>query len=101
MKQGRVIFSVFAINLYSQNFTRPNDWKKYRKELVFQGGASGFLGDLGGLNKIGTDFSPVDIEFVLTRPAFTIGYRYKFSKNFNKFSELFIISHKFFHKTFS
>jgi len=57
--------------------------EKYRKELLIQGGASGFLGDLGGLNKIGTDFSPVDIEFVLTRPAFSLAYRYKFAKNFN------------------
>jgi hypothetical protein len=78
-----IIFICFLQSWYSQNFTRPNDWKKYRKELVFQGGASGFLGDLGGLNKIGTDFSPVDIEFVLTRPAFTLAYRYKISKNFN------------------
>jgi hypothetical protein len=78
------IFSTFFIqNFYSQNFTRPNDWKKYRKELTFQGGASAFLGDLGGLNKIGTDFSPVDVEFALTRPAFSLGYRYKLAKNFN------------------
>ena len=88
MKLGRLLILFFFIsnffqNLYSQNFTRPNDWKKYRKEIIFQGGASGFLGDLGGLNKIGTDFSPVDIEFVLTRPAFSLAYRYKFAKNFN------------------
>ena len=68
---------------YSQGFTRPNDWKKYRKEVVFQAGASEFLGDLGGLNKVGTDFSPADMEFALTRPAFSLAYRYKFTKNFN------------------
>ena len=79
-----IIFSVaFFHQVNSQNFTRPNDWKKYRKELVFQAGASQFLGDLGGLNKIGTDFSPVDVEFVLTKPAVSLAYRYKFAKNFN------------------
>lgn len=87
MKQSHLILLIFSTfffqNYYSQNFTRPNDWKKYRKEVVFQGGASEFLGDLGGLNKIGTDFSPVDLEFVLTRPAFSLAYRYKFAKNFN------------------
>lgn len=78
------IFSTFFLqNLSSQNFTRANDWKKYRKEIIISAGASGFLGDLGGLNKIGTDFSPVDIEFVLTRPAISLAYRYKFAKNFN------------------
>ena len=78
------IFSVFFLqSFYSQNFVRPNDWKKYRRELTVQVGASGFLGDLGGLNKIGTDYSPVDIEATLTRPAFSIAYRYKFTKNFN------------------
>lgn len=89
-----LIFSVYFVqSIYSQNFTRPNDWKKYRKELTIQMGASGFLGDLGGLNKIGTDYSPVDIEFVLTRPAFSLGYRYKINKNFNihsSFNYLFV-----------
>lgn len=78
-----VFFAYLVQHSYSQNFTRPNDWKKFRKEVIIQGGASGFLGDLGGLNKIGTHFSPVDIEFVLTRPAFSLAYRYKFAKNFN------------------
>jgi hypothetical protein len=78
-----LFFLSFAQFVYSQGFTRPNDWKKYRKELVFQVGASEFLGDLGGLNKIGTDFSPADLEFALTRPAVTLAYRYKFAKNFN------------------
>ena len=88
MKHRNLLFIIFFITFfiqdwYSQNFLRPDDWKKYRKELIFQGGVSGFLGDLGGLNKIGTDFSPVDIEFVLTRPAFSLAYRYKCNKNFN------------------
>jgi hypothetical protein len=88
MKQRHLLFFIvfsayFLQDSYSQNFARPNDWKKYRREVVFQGGASGFLGDLGGLDKIGTDFSPVDVEFVLTRPAFSLAYRYKFAKNFN------------------
>ncbi len=69
--------------LFSQGFSRANDWKRYKKELIIQIGASQFLGDLGGLNKIGTDFSPVDLEFKLTRPAISLAYRYKFLKNVN------------------
>ena len=79
-----ICFSLIFDGLYAQGgFTRPNDWKKYRKEVTFQAGISEFLGDLGGLNKIGTDFSPVDLEFTLTRPAISLGYRYKLAKNFN------------------
>lgn len=64
-------------------FKRLNEWKKYRKEITFQVGASAFLGDLGGLNKQGTQYSPADLELSLTRPAITIGYRYKITKNIN------------------
>lgn len=70
-------------NANAQNFSRPNDWKKFRKELTVHVGASAFLGDLGGQNKIGTDFSPVDLEFSQTRSAMTIAYRYKIHKNLN------------------
>jgi hypothetical protein len=80
-----LFISIFFLeNLtYSQNFTRANDWKKYRKEVILQVGISQFLGDLGGLNGTGKDFSPADIEFRLTRPSVSIAYRYKFSKTFN------------------
>jgi hypothetical protein len=69
--------------VYSQAYSRPNAWKKYRKELVVGIGASGFLGDLGGRNTIGKDNSPVDYEFSKTRMAAQVGFRYKFTKNIN------------------
>ncbi len=72
-----------AVTAVSQNFIRPNEWKKYRKEVYGSVGAANFLGDLGGLNKIGTDYSPVDLEFTETRTAFQLGYRYKLAKWFN------------------
>lgn len=77
--------SSFIQNSFAQGagFNRTYEWKKYRKELTFQVGASAFLGDLGGLNKIGTDYSPADLEFSLTRPAVSVGYRYKITKNIN------------------
>jgi len=84
-----LLFSTFSIQqAYAQGagFNRVNEWKKYRKEVTLMVGAAQFLGDLGGLNKVGTDFSPVDLEFSMTRPAISVGYRYKFAKNFNWFS---------------
>ncbi|MGZ4037294.1 MAG: hypothetical protein ACXVPQ_05655, partial [Bacteroidia bacterium] len=38
---------------------------------------------MGGLNKIGTHYSPVDLEFTETKTAFGIGYRYKVFKWLN------------------
>jgi hypothetical protein len=82
------LFLFLLQSVFSQNFSRVNDWKKYRKEVQVQVGASGFLGDLGGLDRIGTNFSPVDLELALTRPAISVAYRYKFSKFFNIHSSL-------------
>lgn len=45
-------------------------------------GVSNFLGDLGGLNKIGTHYSYADLELSLTRPTASVGYRYRLNKRF-------------------
>jgi hypothetical protein len=83
----KVHFSVILIILcgtaLAQNFIRPNEWKKYRREIFVSAGAANFLGDLGGLNRIGTHYSPVDLSFSETRTAFGLGYRYKVAKWFN------------------
>lgn len=76
------LFFLTTTAIYSQ-INRANDWKRYRKEIILQVGAAQFLGDLGGRNNIGTDYSPVDLELSLTKPAISIAYRYKFFKNFN------------------
>lgn len=79
-----ILFCILSIqSLHSQNFARASDWKKYRKEIIIQAGVSQFLGDLGGLNQIGSHYSPVDLEFSLTKPAISLAYRYKIVKNFN------------------
>lgn len=79
-----LILSCFFANVaISQGFARPNAWKKFRKEVIIQVGGSGFLGDLGGRNRTGTDFSPADLEVALTRPAVSAAFRYKFNKNIN------------------
>lgn len=83
VKRLLAIFCFLTFLVHSQNFIRPNEWKKYRREIYGCVGAANFLGDLGGLNRIGTDYSPVDLEMVETRSAFTIGYRHKIFKWFN------------------
>lgn len=79
-------FAVFCLILFSgqmsgQFFSSRNSWKKQREEFIFAFGVGNFLGDLGGRNAIGTDYSPVDLELSLTRPAAMIGYRFRFSRS--------------------
>ncbi|MDX2173252.1 MAG: DUF6089 family protein [Bacteroidota bacterium] len=82
-----------SVSLFSQNFSRPGDWKKLRKEVFITMGGANFLGDLGGRDKAGTDYSPADLEFALTKSAFGVGYRYKIQKFLNvtsKFNYLLV-----------
>ncbi|HLG03817.1 MAG TPA: DUF6089 family protein, partial [Bacteroidia bacterium] len=50
--------------------------KRFRWEIGFGLGASNFLGDLGGANRIGTHFVR-DLEISLTRPAVAMHMRYR------------------------
>lgn len=71
------------INCYGQYFIKSTEWKKYRKEFYCGVGSSNFLGDLGGLDRIGTDFSPADLEWTLNSFSAGIGYKYKVFKWLN------------------
>ncbi|MEO6304537.1 MAG: DUF6089 family protein [Bacteroidia bacterium] len=72
-----LILSFFILVAEAQNFTRPGDWKKFRKEIFITAGTANFLGDLGGRNQIGKDYSPADLNLSVTKTAFGLGYRYK------------------------
>ena len=86
IKKSHIFIFLILINtlsIFSQNLSKPNAWKKYKSELIINVGVSGFLGDLGGRNQMGKDFSPVDLELAATRPAISLAYRYKLNKNIN------------------
>ena len=75
----------------AQSFMRPNEWKKYKREIFVSLGTSNFLGDLGGQKGKGKDYSPADLNFSQSRTAFGIGARYKIRRSVNlagKFSYL-------------
>lgn len=74
------IISVFYTKLFPQYFSSRNDWKKDRREVFVAMGANNFLGELGGLNRIGTDYSYADLEWSLTKMATGLGYRYRMDK---------------------
>ncbi len=58
---------------YSQRSAR---WKRMRYEIFYGLGATNFMGELGGANKMGTNFAR-DFEVSMTRPALSLGFRYK------------------------
>ena len=60
------------------NFTTSDYWKRQKHELIMGVGATNTLTDLGGLNRIGTDYSFVDLEWSATRFGVHFGYRYRF-----------------------
>ena len=45
-------------------------------EITYGLGFTNFLGELGGANQIGTD-GLRDLEFIMTRPAINLGFRYR------------------------
>ncbi len=63
----------------AQYFRDSNYWKTHRNELSVGVGISNFLGELGGRNQIGSPFI-WDLEFSMTKPAFSLGYRYFLAK---------------------
>lgn len=65
----------------SSNFSNSNtDWLKTRNELILSGGAMNFLGDLGGLDQEGTDYSIVDLEIPMTAFTAYVGFRHRLKK---------------------
>jgi hypothetical protein len=65
------------------NFNTQKNWSMSKKELIFGGGTTFFLGDLGGTENIGKDYSLADLDFVATSFNFTLGYRYRFHPVFS------------------
>jgi len=93
MKRPLILFLFYFITYaaMAQSFMRPNEWKKYKRELFVSVGTSNFLGDLGGGKGAGKDYSPRDLNFNQSRTAFAIGGRYKLQRSVNvagKFSFL-------------
>lgn len=77
-----LLITALSLVAKAQYFAKRDSWKKERKEWIIGGGASNFLGDLGGLNKVGTHYSYADLELALTHPTASLGYRYRLNKRF-------------------
>lgn len=80
-----VLTLLFTSNSNAQRLR--SRWKAYRYEWSAGVGASNFLGDLGGANQIGTNGFK-DLELSLTRPALSLGLKYKLTQVFALHSHL-------------
>lgn len=60
------------------NFNTQRNWSLNKKEIMIGFGATQFLGDLGGRDRIGTDYSLADWDWPSTWYGGMIGYRYRF-----------------------
>lgn len=78
-----LLFSLYFYSVEAQSFMRPNEWKKYKREIFVSVGTSNFLGDLGGQKGKGRDYSPADLNFSQSRTAFGVGARYKLRRAVN------------------
>jgi hypothetical protein len=74
----RYLILVFILVVVLQDFcdAQTSLWRRKRKEFIFGAGATNFLGELGGADQIGTN-GLKDFEWPCVRPDFTIGYRYR------------------------
>lgn len=73
----------------SSNFNSSKNWSMNKHEIFFAVGPSQFLGDLGGLNKEGTQKSIVDLDWTSTRIGGGLGYRYRFHPRFATSTQLY------------
>ncbi|RFC53234.1 hypothetical protein DXU93_14295 [Brumimicrobium aurantiacum] len=86
------IFSLATLFSYSQSnggFGNSNNWSLNKSEIFFSVGATQFLGDLGGLNREGTQNSIADLDWSSTRYGAGFGYRFRFHPRFATSTQLY------------
>ncbi|MFH2141416.1 MAG: hypothetical protein ABIJ97_03265 [Bacteroidota bacterium] len=59
---------------------RSARWRRMRYEIIYGVGVTNFLGELGGANRVGSNFVR-DMEFIATRPLGSLGMRYKLQED--------------------
>jgi hypothetical protein len=84
-----IIFVLISIITEAQYFNHNNSWKSKRHEYTIGGGVTNYIGDLGGLDKKGTNYTLVDIEFSQFKYGFYGSYRYNISHRHSSSISLF------------
>lgn len=83
VKYVLTILSIAPAMSFSQKFYNTQDnWAMNKHELAIGVGATSFLGDLGGADRIGTNYSLRDLNFRSTQWGSSLSYRYRFRPHF-------------------
>jgi hypothetical protein len=71
-------------DVYSQttNFNSTKNWRRNKKELVLNIGPTGFLGELGGKDVVGNNYSLADLDLKSTTMNVGFSFRYRFKPFF-------------------
>jgi hypothetical protein len=69
-----LLISIFVVEAHSQR------WKRERHHFVFGLGVTGFMGDLGGADRVGSQGFR-DYDFAASRPVIGLGHRYFLYEN--------------------
>jgi hypothetical protein len=86
MKYAILVFlTLSSCELFAQfsNFNTQKNWTLNKKEIIFGAGGTQFLGDLGGRDDIGKNYSLADMNFEATGVSLMGGYRYRFHQYFS------------------
>ena len=81
MKYLAIVFLTTASAMsfaQTSNFNTQRNWSFQKKEITLGLGGTNFLGDLGGANQVGTDYSVKDWDFSSTSLGSSLAYRYRF-----------------------
>ena len=77
LTKSKIVFLILIISYINTFSQRSAKWKRMRYEIFYGLDATNFMGELGGANQVGTNFAK-DFEISMTRPAVSLGFRYKF-----------------------
>lgn len=88
----RLIILILAVLFVAGPATAQRKYKRNKVKIhsiTFGGGATNFLGELGGANRIGSrKISIRDFDFPSIRPNITLGYQYRFHKHWATKAEI-------------
>jgi hypothetical protein len=73
-----ILFLSEVVVCQTTNFNSTKNWRRNKKELIVNLGPTGFLGELGGRDMIGKDYSMADLDMKSTTFNVGFSYRYRF-----------------------
>ena len=84
-----LINSTELLGQFASHFNTNSNWEANRREIFLAVGATQFMGDLGGRDRIGTQKSIIDWDWAAVRMGAGLGYRYRFKPKWATTTKLY------------